>query len=195
MKVASGKFVVRIPPELHGALKQESLARGVSLNELCQEKLASSGTVALRSEALWMDQTLQKLKATAAKLGLSVLGVILFGSFARGEESENSDLDLLVVLSSNDPIDRQLYLKWDGSFREFSQHDSHEVSVHFVHLPEWIKESGSLWLECAMDGKVLDESNPPQLSKRLYQLRDLISQGFWKRKYAHGHPYWIKETQ
>src|SRR4051794_1033541 len=37
----SGKFVVRIPPELHRALAITSEARGVSLNAYVEESLAS----------------------------------------------------------------------------------------------------------------------------------------------------------
>lgn len=43
MKQYSGKFMVRIPPELHRRLALEAAEAGVSLNRLASEKLSRSG--------------------------------------------------------------------------------------------------------------------------------------------------------
>ncbi|MGC9003334.1 MAG: nucleotidyltransferase domain-containing protein [bacterium] len=57
------------------------------------------------------EEILQRLKAWAKELGNdpSVLAVILFGSFARGEATPTSDADVLIVLSESAlPFDERL---------------------------------------------------------------------------------------
>jgi hypothetical protein len=193
MKSPSGKFVVRLPPQLHQQLKIESLRRGLSLNELCQERLSSLPQIRSQKTGPLPETVLTRVLDTAKKLELPIQGILLFGSFARGEQDESSDVDLLLILSGEKKIERALYQDWDLAFGEHRFHGPHEINVHFVYLPEDPKNCGSLWLECALEGVLLFEVNEAKIQKKVLQIRNLIAQGHWRRKFAHGHPYWTEE--
>lgn len=193
MSYPSGKFVVRLPPQVHQQLKSESLKRGLSLNELCQERLSSHTHVQPQRLSPLPDIVLTQILDNAKKLQLPIQGILLFGSFARGEQSENSDIDLLIILSNEKIIERALYQDWDLAFSDHRFYGSHEINPHFVYLPEDPKNCGSLWLECALEGMLIFETKEANIQKKVLQIRNLIAQGRWRRKYAHGHPYWTEE--
>lgn len=179
-KAVSGKFVLRIPPELHKKLREESLAKGLSLNELCSRKIAPE-----RSEIPVSGPLPRKLiQEVRRNWDGELLGLVLFGSVARGEETARSDVDLLVVLKSK--ITRSFYTRWDELFYE----DHPEISPHFVRLPETVSSAGSLWLETAIDGIVVWERDW-LISRFFASLRKAILAGEFLRKMAYGHPYWI----
>ncbi|MFM8313195.1 MAG: nucleotidyltransferase domain-containing protein [Deltaproteobacteria bacterium] len=193
MKTLSGKFVVRLDPQVHQQLKVESLKRGVSLNELCQERLSTPSQSQARKSSPLPEIVLSHVLDTARRLDLPVKGILLFGSFARGDQDDSSDIDLLVILSGEKTIERALYQQWDRLFQEHRFCGPHEINVHFVYLPEDPKLCGSLWLECALEGILVFEVTDAKVHKKVLQIRNLIAQGHWRRKYAHGHPYWTEE--
>ena len=120
--------------------------------------------------------------------GDALLSVLLFGSFARGEVGDGSDIDLLLVIESAVELKRRLYSSWD----EISMDDI--VNPHFVHLPLSPDKSGSLWFEAALDGIVLYEKGYV-VSRFLTEVRHAIADGQVERKTAYGHAYWIKHFQ
>jgi predicted nucleotidyltransferase len=178
----TGRFVVRLPPDLHRRLKQECARRGVSLNALCVSLLDTGVTphaAALDTAAgPWVDKA-------RGLFGAGLVGVVLFGSVARGEETEMSDIDLLIALAGNVPIRRSLYRRWDGN-----EPLDDRVNPHFAHLPAADTPPGSLWLEAALDGLILDD---PQrhLARALAQLRRDTASGRYRLGTAHGQRYWI----
>ena len=117
-------------------------------------------------------------------LGTSLLGVLLFGSVARGEEHDGSDIDLLIVIARERPLTRLLYRQWDEAWPEAA------YSPHFVHLPQSIEKAGSVWLEAAVDGIIPDEGDG-SVRRFLGQLRKAMAAGRLVRRTAHGHAYWI----
>lgn len=121
-------------------------------------------------------------------LAESLLGIILFGSTARGENHSASDIDLLIVVASNVPLTRRLYALWDERLSE------ELYSPHFVHLPENVAAAGSIWYEAAVDGIVFYEAGR-RISRILGQIRRTIATGGLERKVAYGHPYWIKRWE
>ena len=179
----SGKFVLRVPPELHQKLDIEAKKQGLSLNQLILTKLQ----VQSARERLFLEQI---------KLEFSPLAVIQFGSSARGEESENSDIDLLIVIPLDQSIERDLYLRWEKFLKnKFLGHESHEkYSPQFVHPLGDISQASGLWLEVAMDGIVLFSSDV-NLVKKLNFLKEQILQGYYLRKWSHGQPYWVKNEK
>ncbi|NBY20469.1 toxin-antitoxin system HicB family antitoxin [bacterium] len=193
MKSLSGKFVVRLSPQVHQQLKSESLKRGLSLNELCQERLSLPNQSRAQKTSPLPQSVLTQILDTAKKLELPIEGILLFGSFARGEQDESSDIDLLVILSPEKKIERTLYQEWDLAFSNYRFCGSHEITVHFVYLPEDLKKCGSIWLECALEGILIFELKDTKIQKKVLQIRNLIAQGRWRRKFAHGHPYWTEE--
>jgi predicted nucleotidyltransferase len=169
----SGKFVLRLNPELHKSLKAEAKTSGESLNSLCIKKLLSV------SSTPWTN-TLKEIITT-----YDPLGIILFGSYARGEDTKSSDIDLLIVLDKKSSIERSLYQKWDQL-----KNISDKFSPQFVHLVESDEVVGGIWLEASLDGEVLFMKDA-SVKSCLNRIRKEISQGVYQRKTSHGHPYWV----
>ncbi len=178
----SGRFVLRIEPGLHGALRTAARAASMSLNEYCARKLASPGSGPdLEASAL--------IERAARLLGESLVGVVAFGSRARGESGSASDFDVLVIAEERVPITRALYARWDG---EPALHwRGHEVEPHFVHLPPRAAVPSGTWAEVATDGVVLLERGW-SVSERLADIRRMISSGRIARRVVHGQPYWVR---
>ncbi len=185
MKEPSGRFVVRIPPDLHERARRHAYEHGISLNECCrralQEYLAEkppAGPAATGPEERWV-------RVATEMIGEDLTGVVLFGSVARGEAATHSDIDLLVVTGPSIPLSRALYATWDEACPNTA------VSPHFVHLPEDVFGAGSLWYEVAIDGIVLFEKER-LVTGFLRTVRKAIADRLIERRDAYGHGYWIK---
>ncbi len=188
MNGLSGKFVVRLPPKLHASLKRLAVEKGVSLNGLCLSALEScvgSSNQATRVEGPVPIEQVRSL------LGELLLGVLLFGSAARGEQRSGSDVDLMIVVSDDLPLTRSLYTRWDQGIEGAA---TSPVSPHFVHLAADEKVAGSLWYEAAVDGVILHDRDG-RVGRLLRLLRRAMADGKLQRKSAHGHPYWIRRDR
>src|SRR5262245_25913008 len=104
--MSSGKFLLRTDPSLHRVLKKAAEARGLSLNEYCARVLQAGQQ---RNDGF--EGPL--LSALENEFETSLVGVVLFGSAARGELTTSSDIDLLIVVDGE--ISRSLYRRWDES--------------------------------------------------------------------------------
>jgi hypothetical protein len=167
---------------LHAALRAAATALGVSLNEYCATKLALPigsliGAGAARAV----------VERAAALLGADLVGVVVFGSWARGESGPTSDVDTLIVVDARRSVTRGIYREWD---RETLTWDGHAVEPHFVHLPE-VDAIGTVWAESAVDGIVLFERDL-EVSRRLAAVRREIVAGRLVRRFIHGQPYWAE---
>lgn len=180
-KRPSGRFVLRIDPALHASLREEARETGVSLNELC------AGRLALPSTPL-PTGILEAVRRAVDLLGNGVQGVVAFGSWARHEMADGSDIDLLIVLGSEIRIDRSLYRAWDRSPLEWN---GHSVEPHFVHLPATGGRVTGLWAEVALDGILLFVRNL-SLPRRLAEIRRRIASGNLIRRWKGTHPYWVE---
>jgi HicB family/Nucleotidyltransferase domain len=178
----SGRFVLRLSPELHATLRHEAAATGVSLNELCVDKLARPAGTASELEPA---RTI--VPRCAAVLGEDLMGVVAFGSWARGEAVTTSDIDVLVVVAATRDVTRELYRRWDEQPLAW---DSHPVEPHFVHAPQ-AQHVGTLWAESAVDGIVLFERGL-EVSRQLANVRREIVEGRLVRRVVHGQPYWAE---
>jgi predicted nucleotidyltransferase len=178
---ASGRFVLRLPSALHAALQSAARATGVSLNEYCVRRLAVSGIGAAA------DPAATAIVGRAAELAAdSLIGVVLYGSWARGDATASSDVDLLVVVDRHLSLTRTLYRRWDS--REL-RWQGRPVDAHFTHLPG-DQVTGGLWPEVAVDGLVLFERDW-QISSQLVRIRRAIAEGRLVRRVTHGQPYWV----
>ena len=119
--------------------------------------------------------------------GRSLMGVVLFGSAARGSMRVGSDIDLLIVLSPETTLDRDIYDKFPGA-----SIDGHEVSPLFVSFPLPGQELRSVWLEAAVDGIVLFDDDLA-LTRLFSRIRTKIVEGKVRRCLAYGVPYWVNE--
>jgi len=178
---ASGRFVLRIHPGLHAALRKAAADAGMSLNDYCARKLAAPvGNLTGYGGAVGT------VERAAALFGESLIGVAAYGSWARGELSESSDVDVLVVLESRVALTRSMYRTWDEASIRWG---GRIVEPHFVHLPSFRSTIAGLWAEVAVDGVVLFERGL-RLSARLVRVRHQIVSGRIVRKVVHGQPYW-----
>jgi predicted nucleotidyltransferase len=181
---ASGTFVLRLDPRLHAVLRHEAVAAGTSLNEWCSRSLAAPGAAGLSAAA-------EVVVMIRAGLGADLLGVVAYGSFARGELAAGSDVDLLVVLSEGVKITRSLYRQWDGVVPAW---EGREIDLHFVHLPDGDDPVSGTWAEAGVCGIVLYDHDLI-VSRRLIDIRSRIAGGELTRRMAQGQPYWIHEKR
>lgn len=177
----SGRFVLRLTPGLHGALRHAAREAGVSLNDYCARKLAlpTGNMVALAGAVAVVEHA-------AGLFGEDLIAVIAFGSWSRGEAVTSSDVDVLVVVEAGAPITRALYRHWDTRPLTW---DAHTVEPHFVHLRSADQGTTGLWAEVAIDGIVLFERGIA-VSRRLAEIRRDVLAGRLVRRTAHGQPYW-----
>lgn len=181
---ASGRFVLRIDPTLHAALRRDAAALGLSLNEFCARKLAQPAGVAAEDEGL------QAVVGRCRELfEHAVVGVLVHGSWARGEEQDGSDVDVLIVVKESVSIDRDLYRRWDAGGPLTI--DGHPVEVHFARLISGKEAVTPLWAEIATDGIVIFEQGRA-VSRLLSGIRSRIASGRLVRRIVHGQPYWTE---
>lgn len=180
---ASGRFLLRIPPGLHAALREAAHEARVSLNDYCSRRLALAG-----SDLESVPGAVAAIERAAALFGKDLVAVAAFGSWARGEAAEASDVDLLVVVEPRVALTRRLYRAWDESPVIW---DGRSVEPHFVHLPAPDRTVAGIWAEVSLDGIVLFERGL-RLSRRLAAIRGDIADGRIVRRVVHGQPYWTE---
>jgi Nucleotidyltransferase domain len=198
MKPPSGRFVIRMSCALRGLLRDKALRTGQSLNQLCVSRLqagvrhctapkASAPRTSLVSED-FLNQIVQRWRS-------DLLGVVLFGSAARGDATEDSDIDLLLVLRPGKRITRDLYRDWDDFCVECAgAQDWACLSPHFASLPANVRDAGGLWHETALDGTPLWEQDR-RVSRFLGSVREAMGLGKIRRRMLHGSLYWVKEFE
>lgn len=178
---ASGRFVLRIDPGLHAALRDAARKAGLSLNDYCRRKLSSPA-------AHFVEPAAEVLGRAASLFGSALMGVIAFGSWARGAMGEGSDVDILVAVDPDTRLTRALYRTWDAG--PPLTWEGHEVEPHFACLPAPEAAITGLWAETAVEGVILFDRDLT-VSRRLVGIRTRILAGEVVRREAHGQPYWV----
>ena len=178
----SGRFVLRMPPPLHGQLQDAARAGGLSLNAYCVRQLAAAGA------GVAGDEDARSLVTRARTVaGDALVAVVLHGSWVRGEATPASDVDALIVVEPSLALSRALYRSWDAHPVTWR---GHRVDPHFAHPAAEGRFSG-LWAEAALDGLVLFEREW-RLSAYLARVRRAIAAGRLVRRVVHGQPYWTE---
>ncbi|NCN28137.1 nucleotidyltransferase domain-containing protein [bacterium] len=178
------RFLLRLPVALFESLQQSADSRRVSVNQFITTALEESSA----ENILTIANTAIDLNRIREIYGSSLEGILLYGSQVRGEAHQDSDIDLLMVLSAQSSIERKLYKQWDEA-SVFSP----KVSPSFAKIPllKGQNQIGSLWRELALDAKVLWERDL-KLSQTLSEIRkQILESSNAERKTAHGHGYWI----
>ena len=177
---ASGRFVLRLPPALHASLQGAARDLDLSLNEYCVRCLAAPGP------GLAADEHAAAILGRATELaGDAVVGVVVYGSWARGDAAASSDVDVLIVVERRIALTRALYRAWDTAPPVWH---GRVVDPHFVHPPPE-RSTGGVWGEVAVDGIVLFEREL-RISSALVRTRRDIAAGRLVRRIVHGQPYW-----
>lgn len=179
--------MLRIEPTLHATLREAASRAELSLNEYCARKLAGGGLGS--SGPGW--RVVERASAVADG---RLVGVIVYGSWARGDATSRSDVDVLVVVEDCLPVTRELYRRWDEepvSWEDPGHEEGKRVEPHFVHLPPPGEIPSGTWAEVALDGIVLFDRGLT-VSRRLVELRTTIMEGDLVRHEAHGQPYWVE---
>lgn len=177
-------FVLRLKEDLFAGIRQRAEKEGKSINGYCVELLEKSQNNA--------DEFFELSKSCQKYFGSDLLGMVVFGSVARGTATKASDLDILIILDRSKKLGKDLYTQWD----KFLERDNvntfgRDLSPHFVHMVEDLEKLGSLWLEVALEGRVIFEQNA-QCTQLLQKIRSKISEGHYKKSYSYGIPYWKK---
>ena len=123
-----------------------------------------------------------------AVLGNALVGIVVFGSWARDELAESSDIDVLIVAAPSVPIRRALYRRWDEHPIRWGRHP---IEPHFVQLPDGTHTPSGFWAEVAADGRVLLDTQG-QVSAYLATVRQAVACGQLRRETVHGHGYWVE---
>lgn len=129
-----------------------------------------AGTITAGESAF--DRTVAVAASSALRqaLGDRLIAVVLFGSQARGEATECSDWDLLIIAEElpDKPLDRHLLMR-----RWLPATSGGRVSLQAKTPAEFESRVPSLYLDIARDGQVLYD---PQgyATTRLAQLRRLM---------------------
>jgi len=177
------RFLLRLPATLHRRLTARAGQLGLSLNEYCVRKLGGPEAVGLAEPAALA------IRARAeAVVGAQLVGIVIHGSFARGEAGTASDVDVLVVVEPSQALTRALYRTWDGDALSWA---GRPVDAHFVHLPADPARAGGVWCEAAVDGIVLHDPEG-RVEPVLRRIRRAIADRRLVRKRAHGQPYWTE---
>jgi predicted nucleotidyltransferase len=114
------------------------------------------------------------------------MGVILHGSWSRGEARPGSDVDVLIVVDESVPLTRALYRAWD---RQPISWENRPVDAHFIHVPRPLDRASGVWCEAAVEGRLLFDRRGG-VEEALIAIRRAIAGGRLVRKHAHGQPYW-----
>ena len=179
----SGRFLLRMPPPLHAALDGAARGAGLSLNEYCVRQLAAAEPVAADGDAVTL------VARAGGVAGGALMGVLLHGSWVRGDATPTSDVDAIVVVEPRVDLSRALYRTWDEQPVTWK---GRPVDAHFVHPPRNDTVSG-LWAEAAIDGLVLFDRRG-HLSTALARIRRAVADGRLIRRTVHGQPYWAEAS-
>lgn len=171
--------LIRLSHDLKSSLVSEAEHKGISLNELCCQKLRSPAP----HEYIRSPEIAAAIEQAHAICKSSLLGVVLFGSWARGSPNDRSDIDLLFVLKPDYKITRSMYQLWQ-------ENQIGNCEPHFVCLPQASSHISGLWAEIAIDGVVLIDP-AIMIQRYLMGIRRLIAEGKIRAKKIHGQNYWI----
>jgi HEPN domain-containing protein/predicted nucleotidyltransferase len=175
----SGRFILRIAPGLHAALRRAAAEAGVSLNDYCARKLSAPlGDLAA------LDEGARAVERAATIFGERLVGIAAFGPWARRQAAAGSDVDLLVVVEGSVALTRDLYRTWE---EVPISREGRSVKPHFVHVPEASRVVGGVWADVSLDAIVLFERGL-RVSERLSRVRRDIVAGRIVRRVSRGQP-------
>lgn len=174
----SRRILLRLSANLHEQAKDRARAAGISLNRFLERCVARGLADSVPENAVGV-----VIEAAQKAYCDGFLGLLLFGSQARGDVHDASDTDLLLIVRDSIRIERAMYRTWDAMLPA-------GISLHISHVPSDLSDPGSLWLECALDARILYDPSGV-LGKTLQTVKELILSGAFTRRITHGQGYWV----
>ncbi len=175
------RVLLRLPADLHRTLAKAAADAELSFNEFCVRRLSAPpdahGQSAVRSLVV---------SRARAVFGERLVGVLVLGSWARGDAAATSDIDVLIVIDPKTALTRELYRAWD---RDPVSFEGRSVDAHFAHPSTAGTRPTAVWCEAAVDGLVWYDRDG-SVAIRLGEVRRAIAEGQVVRAFAHGQPYW-----
>jgi len=161
---------------LHSTIHKLEAEKIVNIEEVGNYKLISLNfknmltiaelarvSVKISQEITNKTKQLKKLNSLVAKLRKykDILSIVLFGSQARLEAREKSDIDILIILSERSPKNREIVNKIKSEIRAFETKEfvkMQEFIVDFEMLKRMLesKEEINVGKEALKDGIILD---------------------------------------
>lgn len=175
------RVLLRLPADLHRTLVKAASQEGLSFNEYSVRQLR----VPADADELQSVRSLV-VSSARARFGGRLAGVLVLGSYARGDAAAASDIDVLIVIDSKTPLTRDLYRDWD---REPLTFEGRAIDAHFIHPPADARVPSAVWCEAAIDGRLWYDRDGT-IARRLADARRAIADGRVVRAVAHGQPYW-----
>jgi len=175
------RVLLRLPIDLHRTLVKAAADLDLSFNEFCVRRLRAPAD----AQGLSVVRSLVAARARHV-FGRRLLGVLVLGSWARGEAAATSDIDVLIVIDPATALTRELYRDWDLDPLTF---EGRVIDAHFAHSSPAGAAPTAVWCEAAVDGVVWYDRDGA-IAIRLGEVRRAIAEGRVVRAFAHGQPYW-----
>ncbi|MFQ5613764.1 MAG: nucleotidyltransferase domain-containing protein [Anaerolineae bacterium] len=139
-----------------------------------------------------MEQSLlqRAVGALVAALGANLVALALFGSQARGEAGESSDVDLLLLahMLPRNPFERRRFVR-----EPLFESGIPSISVLARTVDEFMADITPLHLDLAADAVLLYDPED-FLASRLERIRQLIQEaGLDRQRTAHGWVWWWRQ--
>ncbi|MFQ5611253.1 MAG: nucleotidyltransferase domain-containing protein [Anaerolineae bacterium] len=130
-----------------------------------------------------LDEVLQALRNL---LGPSLVAIVLYGSWARGEARPGSDVDLFLVARNlpEDRFDRAVYLR-----QAVAGCGSLPVSILAKEPAQFEAHFPPLYLDIGLDGIIIDDSGG-YMARKLARIREIIDQAGLYRVRQEGELMW-----
>lgn len=133
--------------------------------------------------------TLLVRDALASSLSGRFIGLVLFGSRARGDHSNLSDWDLLLVAEG---LPTRAFARHRFLVEALPPELRGSVSIIARTPAEFTIQSSTLYLEIASTGRILHDPTG-LVEARLKELREWASRAGWKRIQDGPDSYWLSD--
>lgn len=139
-----------------------------SLFRLNRENVAAQVVVEL---ARARDIALERMGAAARELPIPPVGVIVFGSFARREADEQSDIDAVMVRPDDIDNDNDTWSggvdQWRERVRAFTGNTVEVIEIDRAEASAKLASTSSLWQDIAREGIVVHGATLNDLRERV----------------------------
>ena len=169
------RVLLRLPADLHRTLVKAAADVDLSFNQFCVRRLRAP------SDAHGLSAVRSRVVTRAREVfGDRLDGMLVLGSWARGEAAATSDIDVLIVIDAKIALTREIYRTWDLDPISF---DGRAIDAHFAHPSAAGTLPTAVWCEAAVDGIVWYDRDG-SMTIRLGEVRRAIAEGRMVRAFA-----------